>query len=85
MITIRAHPRTVPALEREIARIDPDLPARVRLAAAEAMLPGDIRIAWQDGVAARDTTALWNEIVAVLASNELMPPNPSPGAHRHGE
>ncbi len=77
VITIRAHPQTVPALEREIVRIDPDLPARIRLMVTETMLPGDIRIAWQDGVAARDTSALWNEIVAVLISNELMPSNPS--------
>ena len=84
-ITVRAHPRTLPALEREITRIDPDLMPRVRRLPVEAMLPGDVRIAWQDGAAVRDTTALWNDIVAVLIDNELIQPNPSPGASRHGE
>lgn len=84
-ITIRAHPSTVPALEREILRIDPDLMARVRLLPVETMLPGDVPIAWQDGAAVRDTTALWNEIVAVLVVNELIQPNLSPGASRHVE
>jgi flagellar biosynthesis/type III secretory pathway protein FliH len=84
VITIRANPHTAPALGREIARLDPDLPARVRLLPTDALLPGDVRIAWQDGTAARDTTELWNEIVAVLTGDGLIHPNQAAGVSRHG-
>lgn len=84
IITIRANPHTAPALSREIERIDPDLPARIRLLPTDALLPGDIRIAWQDGAAVRDTTELWNEIVTVLIGNELIQKNQAPGELIHG-
>ncbi len=71
-IVIRAHPRTAPGLLAAIARIDPDLAARVRLTPTDAMAPGDLRIAWQDGLAVRDGAALWREVAAILLPQGLL-------------
>ena len=71
-IIIRAHPRTAPGLLAAIARIDPDLAARVRLTPTDAMAPGDLRIAWQDGLAVRDGAALWREVAAILLPQGLL-------------
>ena len=71
-ITVRAHPRTTAALAQEIARLDPDLAARVQTVECDAMPPGDVRIAWRNGVATRDAAALWQQVMAILAPAGLL-------------
>lgn len=53
-ISIRLSPHDVPTIETELAALDPELSARIRLIPTDAVARGDIRIAWQDGSATRD-------------------------------
>ena len=71
-IAIRTNPHTATALLAEIARIDPDLVARVRMTPTDALAPGDLRIAWRDGLAVRDGAALWREVAAILVPQGLL-------------
>ncbi len=71
-ITVRTHARTAPALLAEIARIDPDIAARVRMVPTDALAPGDLRIAWKDGLAVRDAAAIWREVAAILVPQGLL-------------
>ena len=71
-ITIRTNPHTAPSLLAEIARIDPELPARVRMTPTDALARGDVRIAWRDGLAVRDGAALWREVAAILVPQSLL-------------
>jgi flagellar biosynthesis/type III secretory pathway protein FliH len=69
---IRVAPGAVERLEGELARLDPDLRARLTVAASDAMPDGDVRITWQDGSASRDTARLWQAIGEVLAPIGLL-------------
>lgn len=71
-ITVRAHPRTAKAAAQEIARLDPDLAARVQPVECDEMPPGDVRIAWRNGTAMRDAAALWQQVAAILAPAGLL-------------
>ena len=71
-IAIRTNPHTATALLAEIARIDPDLVARVRMTPTDALAPGDLRIAWRDGLAVRGGAALWREVAAILVPQGLL-------------
>ena len=71
-ITIRTNPHTAPSLLAEIARIDPELTARVRITPTDALARGDVRIAWRDGLAVRDGAALWREVAAILVPQSLL-------------
>jgi flagellar assembly protein FliH len=66
-IKIRAHPRTAEAVAEEVARLDPDLVARVQTLAVESMAPGDVRVSWRNGSATRDAAALWQQVLQALA------------------
>jgi flagellar assembly protein FliH len=71
-ITVRAHPRTAAAIAQELARLDPDIAARVHMTDCDAMPPGDVRIVWRSGTATRDAAALWQQVAAVLAPAGLL-------------
>ena len=78
-VTIRISPHVVGAVERELARLDPELHGRVALVPTDAVPPGDVRIAWQDGAAVRDAAALWREVAEALAPLDLLPAGPPAG------
>lgn len=71
-VTVRVNPMHVPALTREIDRLDPDLIEHVQLVPVAEMAPGDVRAAWQDGVAVRNGAELWRQVLAVLAPAGLV-------------
>ncbi len=73
-ISLRVSPHVLPELEAELARLDPELRARITVIATDAVAPGDVRIAWQDGAAQRDGAALWAQIAATLAEYGLAAP-----------
>ncbi len=56
-ITVRLSPHDARMLAEEIARLEPELAARISLAPTDAVPRGDLRIAWQDGLAVRDAAA----------------------------
>ena len=66
-IVIRANASALRGLADTVARLDPDLAARVQLVPAEILAADEVRIAWQDGRAARDRRAIASAIEAVLA------------------
>jgi flagellar assembly protein FliH len=66
-ITVRSNPRTERAVAEEVARLDPDLSARVQTIACEEMAPGDVHVTWRNGAATRDAAALWEQVLRVLA------------------
>jgi flagellar assembly protein FliH len=72
-ITVRANPHNAPALAREIARLDPDLVARIQLVPTDALARGGVRIAWRHGTAVRDAAALWAQVADVLGQAGLLP------------
>jgi flagellar assembly protein FliH len=82
-ISLRVSPHVLPELEAELARLDPELRARIAVIATDAVAPGDIRIAWQDGGARRDGAALWAQIAATLAEYGLAAPE-LPAGERNG-
>jgi flagellar assembly protein FliH len=71
-ITVRVHPRTAPSIAHEISRLDPDLAARVQIAACDAMPRGDVRVAWRNGATGRHAAALWEQVAAILAPAGLL-------------
>jgi flagellar biosynthesis/type III secretory pathway protein FliH len=71
-ITVRVHPASIEPVKREIARLDPELAARVRIVACDAMDPGDVGIAWRNGTAVRDAADLWEQVAAVLLPAGLL-------------
>lgn len=73
-ISLRVSPHVLPELEGELARLDPELRARITVIPTDAIAPGDIRIAWQDGAAGRDGATLWAQIAATLAEYGLAAP-----------
>ena len=77
-IVIRVNPHTLPALQAEIAGMDPDLAERVQFLPTDAMATGDLRITWKDGLAVRDSSRIWQEIATILAPNGLLPDDPAP-------
>lgn len=76
-IVVRVSPCVAPAIETEIARLDPELAGRIRLVPADAMRRGDVRVTWPDGAVARDGRALCREIAAILSEEGLFDPGPS--------
>ena len=66
-IVVRANAAALRGLAETVARLDPDLAARVQLVAIETLAADEVRIAWQDGRAARDRRAIAAAIEAVLA------------------
>ncbi len=64
-ITIRANPQRLGGLGTDVARLDPDLAARVELLPA-ALAPDEVRITWQDGRAGRDHGAIHAALETVL-------------------
>jgi flagellar biosynthesis/type III secretory pathway protein FliH len=72
-VTVRVSPHVVPAVEQELARLDPELRSRVELVAAATVPPGDVRITWNDGAAVRDAAALWCSVAEALAPLDLLP------------
>jgi hypothetical protein len=77
-VTVHISPHVVRAVEQELARLAPELHARVSLAPTDAVPPGDARIVWQDGAAIRDAAALWREVAGTLAPLDLLPPELAP-------
>lgn len=71
-VTVRAHPRTAAAVSQEIAGLDPDLVAHVKLLECDAMTPGDVRVVWHNGAAVRDAASLWQQVAAVLVPEGLL-------------
>lgn len=65
-IVIRASTAALRGLAESVARLDPDLAARVQLVPTETLAPDEVRIAWQDGRAARDRRAIAQAIETVL-------------------
>jgi len=72
-ITVRANPHNAPGLTRELARLDPDLAARIQLVPTDAMIRGDVRVAWRHGTAVRDSAALWAQVADALGQTGLLP------------
>ncbi len=66
-IVIRASPQGLRGLAGTLARLDPDLAARIQLVPVEALAADEARITWQDGRAVRDRRAIGAAIEAVLA------------------
>ncbi len=66
-IVVRANAAALRGLAETVARLDPDLAARVQLVPTETLAADEVRIAWQDGRAARDRHAIAAAIEAVLA------------------
>ncbi len=66
-IVVRASTAALRGLAETVARLDPDLAARVQLVPTETLAADEVRIAWQDGRAARDRRAIASAIEAVLA------------------
>lgn len=73
-VTMRLHPAHIPALMRELDRLDPELSERVHLLPVEAIPLGDARVSWQDGIAVRDAADLWRQVQAVLVPAGLLTP-----------
>ncbi len=73
-IVIRASPLGLRSLAETVARLDPELAARVQLLPAEALSADEARITWQDGRAVRDRRAVQAAIEAVLAPLGLFEP-----------
>jgi hypothetical protein len=71
ILTVRANPRTLAALQRVIAAQQGD--ARISQTANDAMEDGDLAIAWQDGLACRDTAALRGQAAAALRTIGIGP------------
>lgn len=71
-ITVRANPAMQAALAAELARMEPDLAARVALVPTEALAPGDASIAWTDGSAVRDAAAIATAARDALAPLDLL-------------
>ncbi len=71
-VTVRINPALAAAIRDEIARLDPDLVARIRLVPVDALVPGDIRVSWADGNAVRDTGAVWQHVAGALSEAGLL-------------
>jgi hypothetical protein len=80
-IVIRASPLGLRSLAETVARLDPELAARVQLLPAEALSADEARITWQDGRAVRDRRAVQAAIEAVLAPLGLFEPVAQTVAH----
>ena len=65
-IAVRANPRTAAAVTQEVARLDPELMARVQTIECDDMAPGDVRVTWRNGAAVRDTASLWEQVAEAL-------------------
>jgi flagellar assembly protein FliH len=84
-VTVRLNPRHIPALMRELDRLDPDLSERMQLVPVEAIAPGDLRVSWQDGAAIRDAAALWRQVHDVLEPEGLLTSASVPATIRETE
>jgi flagellar biosynthesis/type III secretory pathway protein FliH len=73
-VTMRLNPAHIPALMRELDRLEPELIERVHLLPVEAIPLGDVRLSWEDGVATRDAADLWRQVQAVLVPAGLLTP-----------
>ncbi len=71
-ITVRLSPHDVRMLDEELARLEPELAARISLAPTDAVPRGDLRIAWQDGLAVRDAGAARVAVHGALAALGLI-------------
>jgi hypothetical protein len=76
-VTIRVGPHAMAGLREELARLDPELRARIIVTPSDAIAQGDVRIAWQDGCAARHSAGLRQAILDTLAPLGLLPPMPA--------
>jgi flagellar assembly protein FliH len=65
-IAVRANPRTIAAVTQEVARLDPELMARVTTIECDDMAPGDVRVTWRNGSAVRDAASLWEQVAEAL-------------------
>ncbi len=84
-IVIRANPLSLHGLSETVARLDPELAARVHLLPGEALAADEARITWQDGRAVRDRRAVQAAIEAVLAPLGLFEPAAQTTAGVHAE
>jgi hypothetical protein len=73
-VTMRLNPAHIPALMRELDRLEPELIERVHLLPVEGIPLGDVRVSWQDGVAIRDAADLCRQVQAVLVPAGLLTP-----------
>ena len=73
-IVIRASPLGLRGVSETLARLDPELAARVQLLPANTLAADEARITWQDGRAVRDRRAVQAAIEAVLAPLGLFEP-----------
>ncbi len=71
-VSVRVNPHMQGALAAEIARLEPDLAARVTLVPTDALAPGDATIAWTDGSAVRDAAGLLAAARDALAPLDLL-------------
>jgi flagellar biosynthesis/type III secretory pathway protein FliH len=76
-ITVRINPHLMQAMTAEIGSHDPDLAARVRLVATDAMALGDVQVDWENGSACRDAKSLWGQIENILAPAGLLTSGPT--------
>lgn len=72
VITLHANHQTAAAAASEIARLDPDAAARLRISECDEMPQGDVRIAWRNGSATRDAALLWRQVIDVLMPMGLL-------------
>ncbi len=79
-LAIRAHPQTLPALQRAVAAHAGE--ARISLTGNAALAEGDVTIDWQDGGAVRDTALLLAECRAALKPLGI---DPAPRAEASSE
>lgn len=84
-ITVRVNPHLIATMTEELATLDSDLAARVRLLPTDALALGDARISWDNGTATRDIASLWRQIETVLTETGLLDPavKPLPTAKEH--
>lgn len=71
-VTVRISARGAESASRELAQLDPDLAARVRVVSCDTLPFGDVRISWRNGTATRDASALWQQVAAILMPAGLL-------------
>ena len=65
-IAVRANPHTAASVMQEVARLAPELMARVETIECDDMAPGDVRVTWRNGTAVRDAASLWEQVTEAL-------------------